>query len=233
VFLFLLDTSLIILFIITLMNALCPTSDSPSLRLAILLLAAGQGSRLGSHPKSLLKKSSQSLLKRFCDSAQALHAIELVVVTGFHAQAIEAHLQEFANELAIPIKVLRNPLPEKGQSSSIRLALESLKSEYDVLLLALSDQPEIGSVEIEALITEFQTKDAEQEIVLPMVNGQRGNPVLFSKKSIEAILRIPDMVCRPYMDNHPEKVRLFSTHHQAYLEDVDTLEDMQRLGITK
>ena len=215
------------------MNTFHPTSDSTSLRLAILLLAAGQGSRLGSHPKCLLKKSAHSLLKRFCDSAKALHTIELVVVTGFHAQIIEEHLQSFQKDLNLPIKVVRNPNPEKGQTSSIRLGLESIVSDYDVLLVALSDQPEIGSAEIEALLTEFQTKDVEQEIILPMVNGQRGNPVLFSKKSIEAILLIPDMVCRPYMDAHPEKVRQFSTHHQAYLEDVDTVKDMQRLGVTK
>jgi molybdenum cofactor cytidylyltransferase/nicotine blue oxidoreductase len=210
-----------------------PTFDSPSLRLAVLLLAAGQGSRLGSFPKALLKKSDQSLLKKFCLTAQFLDPIQFLIVTGFHAQVIEDHLEELQSELNIPIRVLCNPHPEKGQASSIRLGLESLTWEYDVLLVALSDQPEIGNTEIQALLEAFQDKEVGQEIVLPMINGQRGNPVLFSKKSIEAILRVPDMVCRQYMDAHPEQVKQLITDNTAYLVDVDTEQDIQRLGLNK
>jgi len=210
-----------------------PTFESSRVRLAILLLAAGQGSRLGSFPKALLKKSGQSLLKQFSHSIQALDPVEFLVVTGFHAQAIEDHLQDLKKELTTSIWVVRNPHPEKGQASSIRLGLESITSEYDVLLVALSDQPEIGNAEIQALIEEFQRKEAGQEILLPMINRLRGNPVLFSKKAIEAILRIPDMVCRPYMDANPLQVRQFITNNTAYLMDVDTEQDIQRLGLNK
>ena len=210
-----------------------PTFESSSLRLAVLLLAAGQGSRLGSFPKALLKKFDQSLLKQFSLTVQALNPVEFLIVTGFHAQAIEDHLEDLQGELNIPIRVVRNPHSEKGQASSIRLGLESLTSEYDVLLVALSDQPEIGNAEIQALLKAFQGKEVGQEIVLPMINGQRGNPVLFSKKSIEAILRVPDMVCRQYMDAHPEQVKQLITDNTSYLVDVDTEQDIQRLGLNK
>jgi len=210
-----------------------PTFDSPSLRLAVLLLAAGQGSRLGSYPKALLKKSDQSLLKHFCLTVQTLNPVEFLIVTGFHAQIIEDHLQGLQSELDMPIRVVRNPHSEMGQASSIRRGLESLTSEYDVLLVALSDQPEIGHAEIQALLEVFQGKEVGQEMVLPMVNGQRGNPVLFSKKSIEAILRVPDMVCRQYMDDHPEQVKQLITDNTAFLVDVDTEQDIQRLGLNK
>ena len=209
------------------------TFDSPSLRLAVLLLAAGQGSRLGSFPKALLKKSDQSLLKQFSLTVQMLNPVEFLIVTGFHAQVIEDHLEELQSELNIPIRVVRNPHSEMGQASSIRRGLESLTSEYDVLLVALSDQPEIGNAEIRALLEAFQSKEVDQEIVLPMVNGQRGNPVLFSKKVVETILRIPDMVCRPYMDAHPGQVRHLITDNTAYLVDVDTEQDIQSLGLNK
>ncbi|WP_216219807.1 NTP transferase domain-containing protein [Polynucleobacter sp. AP-Latsch-80-C2] len=209
------------------------TSESPNLRLAILLLAAGQGSRMGTFPKALIKKSGQSLLKRFCLAAQTLNPVQLLLVTGFHAPAIEGHLQSFINELNYPVKVLHNSQPDKGQGSSIRLGLESTTKNYDVLLVALSDQPEIGSAEIQALLEEYQNKDPDQEMILPMVDGQRGNPVLFSKKSIEAMLEIPGMVCRPYMDTHTEKVKQFITKNRAYLVDVDTEEDIQRQALAK
>jgi CTP:molybdopterin cytidylyltransferase MocA len=203
------------------------------LRLAVLLLAAGQGSRLGSFPKALLKKSDQSLLKQFCLTVQAFNPVEFLIVTGFHAQVIEDHLEGLQSELDIPIRVVRNPHAEKGQASSIRRGLESLTSEYDVLLVALSDQPEIGNVEIQALLEEFQSKEVGQEMILPMVNGQRGNPVLFSKRAVEAILSVPDMVCRLYMDASPAQVRQLITNNSAYLVDVDTEQDIQRLGLNR
>ena len=60
------------LFIITLMTSLGKPSSHPNLRLAVLLLAAGEGSRLGSIPKALLMLEGQSLLKRFCQTVQTL-----------------------------------------------------------------------------------------------------------------------------------------------------------------
>ncbi len=215
------------------MSTLRQTSESPNLRLAILMLAAGQGSRMGSFPKALLKKSDQSLLKRFCMAAQELNPVEFVLVTGFHAPAIEEHLQSFNKELNFSLKVIRNTQPEKGQASSVRLGLEFIDKNYDVLLVALSDQPDIGSEEIIALLDEYQNKSADQEIILPIVDGQRGNPVLFSKKAIDAILEIPDMVCRPYMDSHPQQVRQLVTNNKAYLVDVDTEDDIQRQDLVK
>ena len=209
------------------------TSELPNLRLAILMLAAGQGSRMGSFPKALLKKSDQTLLKRFCMAAQKLNPVELVLVTGFHAPVIEEHLQSFNGELDFSLKVIRNSQPEKGQASSVRLGLETIAKNYDVLLVALSDQPDIGGAEIIALLDEYQNKSADQEIILPIVDGQRGNPVLFSKKAIEAILEIPGMVCRPYMDSHPQQVRRLVTNNKAYLVDVDTEDDIQRQDLVK
>ena len=208
-----------------------PNSDA---RLAILLLAAGEGSRLGAVPKALLKKEGQTLLRRFCNSVQTLHPVQVVVITGFHAQAIECELEsiELTQSLAnLPIKVVRNLQPMLGQSSSVRLGLESLDSNYDCLLIALCDQPNVGSKEIGELLNQFKQCEEVQEIVLPMVDGLRGNPVLFSKRVIDQILAIPGMVCRPYMDQHPELVRAYKTENQAYILDVDTNDDIQKLGL--
>jgi hypothetical protein len=50
-------------------------------------------------------------------------------------------------------------------------------------------------------------------------------------KQPEKVLAIPGMVCRSYMDAHPELVKNFLTDNQAYLQDVDTRADIQKLGI--
>ncbi|BDT77134.1 hypothetical protein PKF023_09370 [Polynucleobacter yangtzensis] len=204
---------------------------NPKLRLAVLLLAAGEGSRLGGFPKALLMKEGESLLSRFLQSIQKFNPVETLVVTGFYADAIEVEINSIRQKTRNPIAIVKNQNPQEGQSSSVRLGLESLKSDYDVLLVALCDQPNIGVSEIEALLEQFNQVGFNKEIVLPMVNGNRGNPVLFSKKVIEEIMATPGMVCRPFMDKHPELVKLFETNNQAYLLDVDTQADIQKLGL--
>ena len=209
------------------------SSKSPNLRLAILILAAGEGSRLGGYPKALLKKGGDSLLKRFIQSTQSFDPIETLVVTGFYSDQIEAEIKLLKQGVANPITWIKNLQPQLGQASSVRLGLESLKSDYDVLLIALCDQPGIASNEIDALLWQFNQRDVNQEIVLPMVNGQRGNPVLFSRAVIDQILSIPGMVCRPYMDLHPELVKTFVTDSQAFVMDVDTQKDIEKLGLDR
>ena len=215
------------------MNVSSESSKNPKDRLAILILAAGEGSRLGGHPKALLKRCGSSLLKRFIDSIQGLVPIETMVVTGFYADEIEVEIQSIQKSIKSPITWIRNPHPEAGQSSSVRLGIESLKSDYDVLLIALCDQPNVGAKELELLMEQFNLRAANQEIVLPIVNGRRGNPVLFSKEVIQMVLAIPGMACRPYMDRHPELVKAFDTNNLAYILDADTHDDIQKLGLEK
>ncbi|WP_096673087.1 nucleotidyltransferase family protein [Polynucleobacter meluiroseus] len=203
-----------------------------SLRLAVLLLAAGQGSRLGSVPKSLLKKDGKSLLRRFCNVVESFKPLEFLVVTGFHAEQIEEELAQMQVEASLEIRAVRNSSHVNDQASSVRLGLESLQSDFDVLLVALSDQPLIGASEIAELLEDFAKRTATEEIILPLVDGQRGNPVLFSRAVIERILKIPKMVCRPYMDEHSSLVRILHSSNAAYIIDIDTPEDLSKQGLS-
>jgi len=210
------------------MTSSSPSAQAKQLRLAVLLLAAGEGSRLGSHPKALLHRDGETLLQRFSNSIQGFHPVEYLTVTGFHAQAIASEVAHLNTRLEYPIRTVQNLSPERGQASSVRLGLESLKSEFDVLLVALSDQPEIGGAEIQDLLDEYVKRGASEEMILPIVNGKRGNPVLFSHKAISDVLKTPDMVCRAYMDAHPKQVRIMNTSKQAFVMDVDTPDDILR-----
>ena len=203
-------------------------AQAPKLRLAVLLLAAGEGSRLGTHPKALLRKEGGSLLERFSNAIQQFHPVECIAVTGFHAEVIESEMAKNNQSLAYPLRSVRNHAPQKGQASSVRLGLESLHKEFDVLLVALSDQPEVGAKEVQELLNEYVKRESAEEMILPVVDGKRGNPVLFSHEAVLDTLATPGMVCREYMDANPGKVRAMHTSAQAFVMDVDTLEDIQK-----
>ena len=207
------------------------SSHSSPLSLAVLLLAAGQGSRLGFHPKALLKKGGVTLLNRLLDVVEHFNPIEFIVVTGFHGDAIEQSLAQIDSSFSRSIRLLRNPNPEAGQASSVRLGIEALHSNFDALLIALSDQPTITTAEISQLLSRFSQRRTGIEIVLPMVYGQRGNPVLFSKKALQNTLAIPDLSCRAYMDAHPEQVQVWHTNNAAFICDVDTPQDMKKYDL--
>jgi CTP:molybdopterin cytidylyltransferase MocA len=221
------------LFIITLMTSLGMQSDSSPHRLAVLLLAAGEGCRLGRTPKALLQQDGQSLLSRFCRVITAFSPTEFLVVTGFYADAIESELAKLKKDLGLMIANVRNPHPERGQASSVRLGLEALKSDYDVLLVALCDQPLVGAMEIDALLKQFEQRNQSTEVILSMVGERRGNPVIFSRKVIADILAMPNMVCRPFMDEHPELVQIFATDNLAYIADVDTEADLSEFNLKR
>ena len=204
------------------------SSHALQLRLAVLLLAAGQGSRLGSHPKALLRRGGITLLKSLIDAVQPFNPVEFIAVTGFHGDAIEEALAQMDSPFSRSIRLLRNPTPEVGQASSVRLGIEALQSNFDVLLIALSDQPAITTAEVSQLLGTFSQRSAETEIVLPMVHGQRGNPVLFSKQALQNTLAISDLSCRAYMDAHPDQVHIWHTDNDAFVCDVDTPQDMKK-----
>ena len=214
------------------MTTLSSITQQP-LRLAILLLAAGEGSRLGSYPKGLLKREGKTLIEHFSKATQSFNPVEFVMVTGFHAEAIEAEMVRVNQGLTRKIQLIHNPHAGRGQGSSVRLGLEALHSEFDALLIALSDQPEVGVAEIAELLDQFSVRQEGKEIVVPTVNGQRGNPVLFSKQAIGNILALPNMACRPYMDAHEEQVQFMATLNTAYVLDVDTPQDIQTFQLSK
>jgi CTP:molybdopterin cytidylyltransferase MocA len=189
-------------------------------RIGAILLAAGQGSRMGSVPKSLLELQGVPLINRQLIALSGAGVDEVVVVTGYHHEVVEPAVEQF------PVKVVRNPNPEEGQASSVRLGIEALGSNFDAIIMALSDQPLINANDITKLIAAFK-KRPSGEILMPVVNGQRGNPIVLSGTVVGQIIDSGrNMVCRKFMDQHPELVTPYETDNEHFVFDVDSLEDL-------
>ncbi|MDW7755189.1 MAG: NTP transferase domain-containing protein, partial [Brevefilum sp.] len=76
----------------------------------------------------------------------------------------------------------------KGQSTSMKAGLKALPEACGSVMFLLSDQPQISSELIRQLMDRyFQNRNA---ITAPMVNGQRGNPLLFDQAAFSALAEV-------------------------------------------
>jgi len=191
------------------------------LRVGAVLLAAGEGSRMGGVPKCLLRLQGVPLINRHLIALSGGGIDEVVVVTGYHHAEIEPAVETF------PVTVVRNPHPEAGQQSSVRLGLEALGAKFDIVLIVLADQPLLSSAEFTELISAFKKRPPGAAIVYPEIQGHRGNPVVFSGELIAELLATHQKIgCRQFMDDHPELVHKHITDNDRFILDVDTPEDL-------
>jgi len=121
-----------------------------------VLLAAGAGSRLGGRPKALLELGGVPLVMRQLVALSGAGVDEVVLVLGHHADSIEAAVSHF------PISIVRNPKPDDGQASSVRIGLQALSPRLDAVMVTLADQPLIDAQDIVALIDEANAADSAQ-----------------------------------------------------------------------
>ncbi len=189
-----------------------------------VLLAAGQGSRMGGKPKSLLELGGVSLIRRQLIALSGAGVDELAVVLGHYADDIEAQVREF------PVTIVHNPDPTAGQNSSLRCGLAALTGKLDAVMVALADQPLINAQDISDLIGAYKKRPEGANVVYPEFEGQRGNPVIMSDEVKEAILKDGAIVgCRQWQAANPDQVHVWTTPNRRYVTDVDSAEDIAAL----
>ena len=190
-----------------------------------VLLAAGSGSRMGNRPKCLLELGGVPLIRRQLIALSGAGVDELVVVLGHYADQIEPAVMDF------PVTLVRNSDPDAGQNSSLRMGLQTLSPKIDTVLVALADQPLINSQDINDLIGAYKKRPEGTQVVQPTVEGQPGNPVMFSGDVRDQILAGEAKIgCKQWQSAHPEAVHRWVTSNQRYRTDVDSPEDIEALA---
>lgn len=195
-----------------------------SLKCGAVLLAAGQGSRMGGVPKCLLTVDGVTLLERHLAAMAAAGIDRVVVVSGHYHQVIEPAAARF------PVTVVRNPDPDAGQPSSVKLGIAALGGDFDAVIVALADQPLVGCEELHELLAAFAQRPAGTDVVYPEVDGVRGNPVAFSGELIRTMLASGRLALRKFIDENPQRVHRHLTPNAHFVIDLDTREDVEALA---
>ncbi len=191
-------------------------------RVAGILLAAGEGSRLG-RPKALVRLGGQTLAERGVALLRDGGADPVLVVTG-------------AVPVTIPVAyAVYNPDWRTGMGSSLAAGLRALRAgavagdDIGAAVVALADQPLVGAEAVRRLIVAYRDGAG---VAVAAYDGKPRNPVLLAREHWASVLELAtgDTGARPFLRAHPELVTLVECGDTGSPYDVDTPEDLARVG---
>jgi molybdenum cofactor cytidylyltransferase len=166
-----------------------------NVRVEAVILAAGQGRRMGAGGKHKLLAlfDGEPLIRRTARTAQQAGFETPLVVTGHRAGEIGAAID------GLGCRVVFNPAYEEGMASSLRTGIEAVDGADGVLVL-LADMPAVTSGDIASLTRAF-VEAGGTSIVRAVSNGKRGNPVILPKTVFAAAARLEgDIGARPIIE---------------------------------
>ncbi len=143
-------------------------------RVAAIVLAAGQGRRMGGPNKLAATIRGRPLVRIAAEAAVASRATPVVVVTGHEPEKVRAALD------GLDVSFVHNPDHADGLSTSLRRGIAALPDDVDGAVVLLADMPGVDATVVDRLIAAFDPASGTL-IVLPTSDGKRGNPVLWSR----------------------------------------------------
>lgn len=186
-----------------------------------VVLAAGQGKRMG-QTKQLLPWGNTTVLGQTLRNLRASAAHDILVVVGHDAE-------EVTKEAAVVgVPVIHNPNYAAGEMlSSLKVAVRHVDDDCAAVLVMLADQPMVAPETIDLLLAAFQR--GEGELIAPVYEGKRGNPVLIGRRYFAELLELPaGGAPRDLLRRHAAEMVSISVETDTTLRDLDRPGDYER-----
>ncbi|MGZ3535514.1 MAG: molybdenum cofactor cytidylyltransferase [Thermodesulfobacteriota bacterium] len=188
--------------------------------ISAILLGAGESKRMG-FDKLSLPWGKKTVLERCVQTLLRSRVREVVIVRGLRSRGVRNTFH------AKKIKIVTNPHPAGGMSSSIRQGLRAVRPGSDGILIALGDQPFLKTRTINALIRIFDR--GKERIIVPAFQGKTGHPVIFDKVYKKELMNLKgDVGGRSIIERHREDVRVVKVRSMGVVKDVDTWQDYEK-----
>lgn len=190
-------------------------------RVAAVVLAAGQSSRMGSN-KLLADVKGQPMIRRTV-AAMRQAADVTVVVTGRDAAEMGAALD------GLPVTLVHNAQFAEGMSTSLRAGIKALPPDTDVAVIALGDMPLVSPDAVRRLIAAYSPAE-HRSIAVPVFRGERGNPLLWGRQHFPALTGMTgDRGARSLFDQLADEIVEVAMADDAVLVDADTPEALEKV----
>lgn len=184
--------------------------------LQAVVMASGFAKRMGEN-KLLLPLQGKPVVSYLLRTLQTL-PFEKVFVVSSHPQV----LQLARNYNHTPVV---NTAPQKGQSHSIVLGVQSCSSNADYMFF-VADQPFLKPDTITALLTNFWQDPAK--IVFPTLNGEKCNPTIFPNRFKKDLLSLSgDSGGKAILQKYPHLINTVAINSPSCFFDIDTPEDYE------
>ena len=146
-------------------------------QLAILILAAGESSRMGERIKQILPWKNYNLLGNALTQAKTTMADATYVVLGAYEEIIKAEVSFEPNS------IIQNPNWKNGLGSSIAAGMDYFLSKelaYDAVLIMLADQPLMDTNYLNKMLGNWKANSSK--IITTQYNGRSGVPAIFGNE---------------------------------------------------
>ena len=185
---------------------------------AALILAAGRSTRMGPENKLLMEVARKPMVRHMVEAALGSQASDIIVVTGHEAESVEEALA------GLDVRFVRNEDYAEGISTSLRAGMSAVDAETDGVIVCLGDMPAVKSEHLDRLIAAFDPSE-NRAICVPVMDGRRGNPVLWGRDFFEDMAAVKgDVGARHLIGMHDDRVCEVSFGDDGVLADVDTPE---------
>jgi molybdenum cofactor cytidylyltransferase len=189
-------------------------------RVAAVVLAAGRSTRMGAVNKMLAEIGGKSLVRIAAEQAVASHAKPVIVVTGHEREKVEAALK------GLPVRLVHNSDYADGLGTSLKAGIAAVPEDADAAIVCLGDMPQVDAALIDRLIAALDPERGAL-IILPTIDGRRGNPVVWSRRFFHDLMSIQgDIGARHLIGTYAEAVVEIPVAGEAALTDVDTPESL-------
>ena len=183
---------------------------------------------MGDENKLLLPwRADQKLVEAAVAAVVATGFERVIVVVGYQGEIVADLLRPY------PVEVVVNELYGHGLSTSVRRGIEACPADADTraFLIALGDMPKVTTAMLSAICCAFLKRGDSRTIAVPVVEGRRGNPVLFGAGYREALSRLEgDRGARHLLEGNAGRVLEVSVgDDSSVFDDPDTPSAYRRL----
>jgi len=173
-------------------------------------------------PKALLDFHGETFIARLvrilgvvCDP--------VIVALGHGAETLRPHVPP-------PARVVVNPDPDRGQLSSLQIALAAVPEDAAGVLFTLVDCPAVRETTAQAVKQAFLDRPSPCRVVIPRFAGRRGHPVCVASSLIPEFRALPPTAeTRAVINANADGILYLDVDDPGILTDADDPEAYARL----
>jgi len=194
-------------------------------RAAVVVLAAGRGTRMPHANKLAATLHGEPLVRLAVQSALVASSSPVIVVTGHEPEKVKAALE------GLDVTFVHNPDYGEGLSTSLKAGIAALPEDVGAAVVVLGDMPRVSPALIDMLAGALKAGSG-QLIAVPVREGRRGNPVAWARQLFPALMALSgDVGARHLIADYAEAVVEVPVEDDGAFTDIDTRDELEMLEL--